>query len=86
MSSEVSLSFRPTDHQLKYLLGEAVKGKHIDETIGAALDSMIDPPAAHLVYTRAIGKVGGLVSSPAKRATAAENGKKGGRPRKVVSL
>ena len=31
-----------------------------------------------------IGKIGGSVSSPAKALAAAQNGKKGGRPRKKI--
>ena len=31
----------------------------------------------------ALGRLGGRVSSPAKRRAARENGRKGGRPRKV---
>jgi len=37
-------------------------------------------------YLSKIGRIGGETRTPAKARASAENGKKGGRPRKVIAL
>ena len=44
----------------------------------------IEPPVPHNPAARVLGRIGGRVTSLSKRRAAQRNGRKGGRPRKVL--
>lgn len=63
-------------------LGSALVFPALDEVV--SVHALIDGVFGSKSWMRDIGRVGGSVKSEAKSAAARENGKKGGRPRKVA--
>jgi hypothetical protein len=63
-------------------LGSALVFPALDVVV--SVHGLIDGVFGSKAWMREIGRSGGSVKSPAKSAAARENGKKGGRPRKVA--